>query len=281
MTNDHPMDWLLRSIDAKLDRAENHLRSIEDVIDDEAVTDLMKTRTDRDRYGRVRVRVREIDEFPGVWDAWIGECIYNMRSALDHLAYGLNIIGSRQDPPPNWGISQFPIYSDRSTYRHGGKRGRPAKGLIQYFPRGAKAAVERVQPYHGRKNDPAGARRLSDLAELSNIDKHRRFPIAAVGQQGMIIPGHVEGCHVAAYTMKFRILEPGATIVWLEVPDLPRSRKEPNVDLYLMANIEFVGPAANPPVSLLVPSEPVPFTLKAILDYIRGAVLPELLPFVR
>lgn len=271
MANDRSMDWLLRSIDAKLGRAEDHLRSIEDVVNSDAVTDLVKTRTDRDRQGRVRVRVDEIGEFPGVWDAWIGECIYNMRSALDHLAYGLNIIGSREDPPPNWGSSQFPIYSDRSTYRHGGKRGRPAKGLIQFFPRGAKAAVERVQPYHGRKNDPAGARRLSDLAELSNIDKHRRFPI----------PGHVEGHRVIAYTMKYRVLKPGATIVWLEVPDLPRSHKEPNVDLYLMANIEFVGPAANPPVSLLVPSEPVPFTLKAILDYIRGRVLAELLPFVR
>lgn len=274
------MDWLLRSIDAKLDRADKHLRSIEDVIDEDAVSKLLNTWTDRDRKGRVRVRVKEIEEFPGVWDAWIGECIYNMRSALDHLAYGLNIVGSGEDPPPNWGSSQFPIYSDRRTYRKGGRRGRPARPLIEYFPRGAKAAVERVQPYHGRKDDPAGARRLSDLAELSNIDKHRRFPVAAAGQTGMILPSHVEGHVVSGYSTKFRVLKPDATIVWLEVPTLPPSCKEPKVDLDFMANIEFVGPAANPPVSLLVPSEPVPFTLNAILKYIRGKVLPELLPFV-
>lgn len=274
------MDWLLRSIDAKLARADQHLRSIEDVIDDDAVSKLVKTWTDRDRQGRVRVRVKEIEEFPGVWDAWIGECVYNMRSALDHLAYGLNIAGSGQDPPPNWGISQFPIYSDRLTYRKGGRRGRPARQLIEHFPRGAKAAVERVQPYHGRKDDPASARRLSDLSELSNIDKHRRFPVAAAGQQGMILPGYVEGHVVSGYSTKFRVLKRDATIVWLEVPTLPPSCKEPNVDLDFMANIEFVGPAANPPVSLLVPSEPVPFTLNAILNYIRDRVLPELLPFV-
>jgi hypothetical protein len=275
------MDWLLRSIDAKLNRADDHLRSIEEVIDADAVSKLVKTWTDRDRQGRVRVRVREVEEFPGVWDAWIGECVYNMRSALDHLAYGLNILGSEEDPPPNGGISQFPIYSDRRTYRKGGRSGRPAGKLIEHFPRGARTAVERVQPYHGRKNDPAGARRLSDLAQLSNIDKHRRFPIAAAGQQGMIIPGHIEGHAVTAWTTKFRVLEPDTTIVWLEVPTLPPACKEPDVDLDFMANIEFVGPAANPPVSLLVPSEPVLFTLKAILTYIRGTVLPELLPFVR
>ena len=274
------MDWLLRSIDAKLDRADEHLQSIEDVIDKDDVSKLLKTWTDRDRKGRVRVRVKEIEEFPGVWDAWIGECIYNMRSALDHLAYGLNIVGSGEDPPPNGGISQFPIYSDRHTYRRGGRRGRPARPLIEHFPRGARAAVERVQPYHGRKNDPAGARRLSDLAELSNIDKHRRFPVAAAGQHGLILPGHVEGHVVSGYSTKFRVLKPDATIAWLEVPTLPRSCKEPKVELDFMANIEFVGPAANPPVSLLMPSEPVTFTLSAILQYIRGKVLPELLPFV-
>jgi hypothetical protein len=267
------------SIDAKLSRAEHHLGKLSEAIEGAAESDLLKTWTDRDRQGRVRVRVKEVGEIPMEWHVRIGECVYNMHTALDHLAYGLNIIGSGQDPPPNHRVSAFPIYADRRSYR-GLSRARPAEALIKQFPRGARTRVERLQPYHGRKNDPFSTRRLGDLAELANVDKHRRFPVAAWSPKRLSIPPWVLPRRdfpwpVKAYTFQYRLLKPDTTIVWLEVPGLPLSIKEPKVDFAFTPQIEFVGAAANPPIPLLVPHEPVDFTLDNILRFIRERVLPE------
>lgn len=268
--------WLLPSIDAKLKRAEYHLRKLDEVAASGAVTDLITTRTDRDRHGRVRIRVEAIDEMPPEWSVWIGECVHDMRTALDHLAYGLNIIGSRKDPPPNHSDSAFPTCPNRRAYR----TSKNVRKAIAYFPPGARTRIERVQPYHGRKNDPWGARRLSDLARLSNIDKHRRFPITAHAVKQMAIPAAVDGHPVTHYTTQYRLLKLDTTILWLEAPALPPSVKQPNVQLNLGTTIEFEGVAANPPIGLLVPHEPVTFTLDAILTYIRELVLPEFAPFI-
>lgn len=269
------MDWLRKSIVAKLDRAEYHLMALNELASSGAVTDLVETRTDRDRQGRVRLRIKEVAEIPDEWHVWIGECVHDMRSALDHLAYGLNIIGSGQDPPPNWKTSQFPIYSDRATYRKGGRRGRSAAKLIAHFPRGAPTRIERLQPYHGRKHDRLGPRRLAELADLSQIDKHRRFPITASSPKTIYIPDRIQGHPVVADKFRYGLLKPDTTILWLEVPSLPRSVKEPYVDFRFSAAIEFEGASANPPVRLLAHHEPVAVTLRHILGFIDRRVLPE------
>jgi hypothetical protein len=278
------VDWLAGSIDAKLDRAEHHLRVIQEIVESGAVTNLVTTRTDRDRQGRVRVRIKQVGEIPDDWRVVIGECAHDMRSALDHLAYGLNIIGSGDDPPPNASASQFPIYSERLAYRTGrtkdGRSVRPAEPLIRCFPRGARTRVERLQPYRGRKNDPFSVRRLADLRDLSNIDKHRRLPVTAATPDSVGPPRKVEGHRVGPWAYHYRVLKPGATILWLEVPTLPRDVKEPDVDFHFEARIEFEGTSANPPVGLLRPHEPVAFTLEMILRFIRERVLPDFEPWV-
>lgn len=281
------MEWLVQSIAAKLDRAEYHLGELQKLAESGAVSDLVKTRTDRDRKRRVRIRVIAVEEIPPEWSVWIGECVHDMRSALDHLAYGLNIVGSRQDPPPNGSDSQFPIYSTKARWRRF-RRQRTSnprrKDPIGYFPRGARTTVESIQPYHGRKNDRAGLRRLSDLSELSNIDKHRRFPITAYSPKTLTIPPWVEfdgsPYFVTARSYWYRLLKPDTAVLWLEVPDLPASVKEPDVDFALSAQIELEGSSANPPVSLLVAHEPVAFTLDAILTVIRQRVLPGFQRFI-
>lgn len=273
------LDYLLRNIEGKLARAEEHLRRLEEIIESGAVADLVETRTDRDRQWRVRVRVKEIAEIPVDWNVLVGECVYNMRSALDHLAYGLNIIGSGEDPPPNHRASQFPIYSDRSSYRGKG-RARPASDLIEHFPRGARARVESVQPYHGRKGDPVGPRSLEILAALSNIDKHRRFPIAAASALGFMVPRAIEGKPVVDVKAWYRLLKPDATVLRFDVPRLSIYTKEPNVDFRLAADIHLVGARGEPPISLGEPSEPITLILDSALSFIQREVLPPLLPFI-
>jgi hypothetical protein len=272
--------WLVRDVNAKLKRAEHHLGKLKTLTEGSGVANLVTTWTDRDRKGRVRVRVKEVREIPPEWHVRIGECVHDMRSALDHLAYGLNIIGSRQDPPPNHGQSAFPIYSDRITFRRGSSRGRKAEPLIRFFPWGARTAVESLQPYRGRKRDPITNQRLADLTELANIDKHRRFPITAVAPKTLPIPGLIEGYPCVAYSTWNRLLKPNATIIFFEVPGLPRSVKHPQVDFTFKATVALVGALGNPPIPLLVPHEPVVFTLESIMTVIRDRVLPAMGQFV-
>jgi hypothetical protein len=181
-------------VEAKLDGAEDRLEEFKKVRDKAAVTDLLTLRTDRDRQGRVRVRVKELAEIPKEWHVWIGECVHDMRSALDHIAYALNVAGSGADPPPNEAKSQFPLYTvgkDFRAMRKGGRR-RPDKCMIGYFPRGTRTFIEAIQPYHSRKHQLVPLW-LRVLVELSNIDKHRKFPVAAVTPMFYAFPKAVEG----------------------------------------------------------------------------------------
>lgn len=272
----------LESALAKLDGADKRLKKVRRTIAKGAVTDLLKTRTDRDREGRVRVRVQAIGEIPEKWHVWIGECVHDMRSAVDHLAYALNIAGSREDPPPNFGKSQFPLMTKRADFRSVNResRKRPDRSMIGYFPRGAWEILERLQPYHRRTN--LHARQLAILAELSNIDKHRRFPLTAVLTAMIEIPEWVEGHAVTDYRAYLgRPFETDTTIMRLDVPSLPRSIKEPKVDFEHICALNFKGEASKPAVPLLVQHLPVPMVLEGIIETIRSVVLPEFEPMLR
>jgi hypothetical protein len=263
----------------KLDGAKEQVRFLESVSKKGAVTDLLKTRTDRDRQGRVRVRVEEIGDVPPEWLIRIGECIYDIRSALDHLAYALNVVGSGAPSPPNWESSQFPLYTSRRGFRRMCQRAlkRPENSPIGYLPRGARTAIERLQPYHRRHDDDAW--RLGELVALSNIDKHRRVPITTVTNSTMRWSHRVQGHAVTDAKVPYRRLKPGATMIWLTVPTLPLNVKEPQVHFGHGADIEFEGKAGNPPVPLVLPHEPVWFVLEMILYTIRTRVIPDLARF--
>lgn len=242
----HPLD----PISAKLDGAEAHIDRLEKLVREGAVTDLVSTRTDRDRKGRVRVRIKKVGEIPQQWHVWIGECVHDMRSALDHLAYVLNVAGSGKDPPANNRGSEFPIFDDRLAYR--GKRGvRGAANMIKCFPRGARTRVERLQPYH-RGNDPE-TRRLWELRELANIDKHRRFPTTVATNILMQHGDDVLGHRITDAKVPFRRLRPDTTIMWLTVPSLPTSVAEPDVNFGLGVEIEFDGRSEGAPIPLELP----------------------------
>ena len=101
------------------------------------------------------------------WSAIFGQGIYNIRSALDHLAWQLVLLDG-QEPTRT---TQFPLLDSNRD-----KSGRKVR--VDIAP-GIKrpdilAAVESMQPYHGggKWGDHLGV-----VAELSGIDKHR-LPIA-------------------------------------------------------------------------------------------------------
>jgi hypothetical protein len=107
----------------------------------------------------------QIREAPPIrWGVMLGDCVHNLRSALDHLACQLTILngGSMDD----CGQTQFPIASkDEAQFEQ------MANFRIPGVSRKHRAFVKMLQPY--RAGDRARAHSLSVLATLSNADKHR------------------------------------------------------------------------------------------------------------
>jgi hypothetical protein len=94
----------------------------------------------------------------------LGDCVHNLRSALDHLICQLTLLdgGSMADCEK----TQYPIASKSEEQFEG-----MADYRIPRLSRHHRAMVKQTQPY--RAGDRAFAHPLSILAELSNADKHR------------------------------------------------------------------------------------------------------------
>jgi hypothetical protein len=200
-----------------------------------------------------------------------GEAIYQMRSALDYLAFSL----IERNPHvssinPNWDrYCEFPLWTDplkpgQRTPIPKGKFSKPLPGIAD----APFAFIESVQPYYrvGAINNA-----LRFLAHLSNIDKHRRLNlmIPRVKQyesirlrNGFILRGH-------------QTLDRGAIIE----PFFPfRKEKMPvYVKRHYTALVAFnertyLGEATTLPVDYL---------LKLILEQIRLVIIPAFRIFLK
>lgn len=106
------------------------------------------------------------DKPPVEWSPLIGDCLNNLRSSLDHLAWGL--AGGRGRH------TAFPIFRDESGY----KRLTPSRHL-KYVREDAHAIIESLQPYRHVKGP--NAHFLFLLDRLTNDDKHRELLGTEVG----------------------------------------------------------------------------------------------------
>jgi hypothetical protein len=97
---------------------------------------------------------------PALASAVVGDIVVNLRSALDHLVWGL------AKPERRGKHTKFPIHCRNSE-----KDMKLFKAALAGVPKGAADAIERMQPYHG-PGEPRD-RPLAVLAELVNEDKHR------------------------------------------------------------------------------------------------------------
>jgi len=255
----------------KLRRAEQHLKALDQSIEQWVTRDLIKVSTDRDRHGRVLIRLTKAPEVPPEWHARLGEFVHNLRSTLDHLAFQLNGAGSG-DPPPNYGSSQFPIFERGPDYRSKSRK------MTRCMPPRAVAALERMQPYHRRK-DP-DTRWLAVLRDLSNIDKHRRFPITATTFQGTWFSLSLAGHRATDHEIYYRPLRDNAIVASFEVPSLPPD-VEPTVDFHYSLAVELERRGEPEPLALPGKRAPLIYVLRKTRDFVADRALPELAPFAR
>jgi hypothetical protein len=98
------------------------------------------------------------------WGVILGDCVHNLRSALDHLICQLTLLdGGTMD---DCAQTQFPIASKSEAQFEA-----MANHRIPCLSKRHRALVKKAQPYHA--GDGAASHPLDILAELSNADKHR------------------------------------------------------------------------------------------------------------
>lgn len=120
-----------------------------------------------DAEGRNKlIKVEILRDPPAELGLIIGDCLHNLRSALDNLAYDL--ARSHRGVPLSKSVareSQFPIFKDCDQFLDKGMD--QIRGIAPV----CKTIIKGLQPYY--RGEKFAYHRLWMLRELSNSDKHR------------------------------------------------------------------------------------------------------------
>jgi hypothetical protein len=162
----------LDGVRIKLARAHRHIREL-----DEVLSPLLKVDPDnfvRDPNGdptKPVYLVRKVPRLKPEWSAIVGDALYNIRSAWDHLAHQLVVLDNGK--PANQ--TQFPIHRDRPFNKDSGECRRP-QTQPPIRSTDIRDAIERVQPYDPGPFDQS---HLWAINMLCNTDKHRELLVMA------------------------------------------------------------------------------------------------------
>jgi hypothetical protein len=179
----------------------------------------------------------------------LSDVMYSLRSGLDQLAWQLALMGT---PNPSREV-MFPIHSDQSVESR-----RKFSKIVKHMPPDAITVIEDLQPYKrgaAYRDDP-----LWQLAELSNIDKHR----VLVGR------ANIANLYIEPVGWTRQDLEYGVEISW------PLSLKNAVVFKPNIPTLVFGDP--------LDSTKPVPLELTReeivkIYSYVRADVAPRFAAF--
>jgi hypothetical protein len=258
------------SFEHKLKRADQHLQSLEEGIerwlstDPYRVIDQLDPKTDENV-----VRFRRDTPVPEFFSIVIGDCVYNLRSALDHLVYTLaarHYEAVTDNAPLAFGDikkTQFPIFK---TWDDFCRRGKGHIGCID--PR-AQAIIYGLQPCAAIEPKSTW---LWLLNELSNVDKHRTLNVGVVTQQGTGLV-RIEGVAIESlqYNRGVNAHQRETEVARYKAFNIA-DRKGVQVHFIPGAKVAFYYPP--------VEGYHVTDTLMGIRNYIIEEVIPPLRPFL-
>lgn len=182
-SDDTPVTWHPLTSSLKLHRAQKHLGEVrewrERYGESEPYENLTNDAPHRIEPGEVPVfpLMRIGQSPPPEMGAAAGDCVQDLRSALDH-AVGFLVAAHSPDDPKLAELlerAEFPIYWDSAEYRDKG-----AKRIRGVSPC-AKAVIEDAQPHLG-PNERRDTLRL--LHEIARIDRHRHVHVIGQALEG-------------------------------------------------------------------------------------------------
>ncbi len=163
----HPLDGSR----TKIARAHKQIKKLGTTIDrfvKERDVNAIVLDIDNDRRELVAT-FKLLDLPPALWAVIVGEILYDLRSALDHLAWQL-VLQNGGTPTSK---TEFPIFKDEIKFKSDAPR--KVRGMSDAM----KAAIQALQPYIAGENPKdAAMQKLWVLHELTNIDKHQTLHLA-------------------------------------------------------------------------------------------------------
>lgn len=168
-----PID--LSSVNAKLRRANSHFEMLRDELirwrDGNPYSGTVESNTDSTRYS-FHIHIKGTPDFEW-WSLIVGDCVHNLRAALEHLVYAIAIHESGQNPPPKEDRLAFPIADDPGDFKEVSRRIATLSDTVQ-------TAIERIQPYN--RTHPTLPPPLAILRDFEKTDKHKLLSLAFARQ---------------------------------------------------------------------------------------------------
>ena len=188
---------------------------------------------------------------PIEWSIMLGEILYNLRSALDHLVWQL-VLANGQTPGRH---NEFPIAVDDQTWLQ--EKSRALKGTSSRH----EAMIGHLQPYTGGINLPFDVSMLKVLNDLNNIEKHRHLILAVIVSKGIEpLDSQLDDSSTRPpLSGSFVIgkIEPGKVLLELN-----------NVDMDIVPSFKVDVGFAN----IQLPGRTLPHTLDKCLRTVKGCV---------
>lgn len=145
---------------AKIDRAAQHLRALEQLVGAFFAEKPFSLAVEPDAVrSRQIIRLQHTRPVPSTeWALIIGDCVHNMRSSLDYIAWEL----AGADPSDM--TTMFPICDSAKSFASVKSR------RLKRLPPEIQTIIEKIQPYH--KPDPH-THALWAIQSLDAADKHK------------------------------------------------------------------------------------------------------------
>lgn len=168
----------LSSVQAKVDHSAKHFQTLEDKVSTWKNGDFCSIEAERNtKFTEHSLFYRSTQE-PDLldWSLVFGDCIHNLRCALDHLVYSIAAHESKISPPPGWRQLAFPIVDSDSSFDGFNKGKFGAKGGVRFISDPVVAAIKTMQPY--KRTHPYLPPLLRLLREFDDADEHRLLHLA-------------------------------------------------------------------------------------------------------
>jgi hypothetical protein len=226
----------LASVRAKISRAEHHLRDV-----DKALSLLIGSDPDakhpvifeHESDGKVLVaKLTECQPIDSALPLMIGDCLHNLRSALDYLVYRLALKNGASSAAAD--KTFFPIYLTKSEFDK-----RIEKLVKPFISSAALAEIEKCQPYTAY--DVPVEADIWILSKLDIFDKHRLLVVAAqkfaATEFTITVVASGEQLHEVIPEPEWKTVEDGAEILRFKFPAPPGRVR---VQIKMVTTIQFI-----------------------------------------
>jgi hypothetical protein len=224
----------------KVGRAKEHFAALGTEIKAWAESSPMAIVKEKDAEGRGHTVFAEIVRRPPLnrWSLIAGDCVHNLRSALDSLVYGIAVHETGANPPGDEKTLQFPITSSLTEFEKQKYRIKSLSPALQF-------EIEKTQPYN--VPHPELPPLLSLLNFFDNFDKHRMLNVVAAVPYN----ASVEMLHSPNRTMSsakiYRTAVEGKTEIFSFTVEPPDPNLEYRCEAFIVICIGHLpGPSKSP-----------------------------------